>query len=264
MRISRKGRAAAIGGVVVLAGYVGLRVTNALWPEPRRDEAAPPPATTDPANPAVLIPGGVVAGQSRVAGAPRGPRATREEGLRGMRVAPFWIQVHEVTNAEYARFDTAHVFPEGQARFPVVNVTFEEAMAYANWLGGLLPSEPEWEFAASGPEGRRYPWGDDEPTCERARFGGCGERWAVEVMSHPSGATPEGIHDMAGNVWEWVTPGWYRHGRTPVNDEVRRMRGGSFDDEPFFLRTANRSNGFRAGHRYISTGFRVAWPADGG
>ncbi|MDX1393553.1 MAG: SUMF1/EgtB/PvdO family nonheme iron enzyme [Gemmatimonadota bacterium] len=185
------------------------------------------------------------------------------EGLGGARVAPFWIQQHEVTNEEYRRFVAEHAYPDSTARYPVTNVTWEQAMAYAVSVGGRLPTETEWEFAARGAEGRTYPWGEDEPTCERAHFQGCGERSPIEVMTRPAGATPEGIHDLAGNVWEWVMPTWFEPGRTPVNDEVRRMRGGSFDDEAFFLRATNRSNDFPAGFRYISDGFRVAWSAGG-
>ena len=171
------------------------------------------------------------------------------------------MQRHEVTNEEYAGFDPGHLYPSGEARHPVVNVTWEEAMAYAISIGGRLPDEAEWEFAARGPEGRTYPWGDEEPTCARARFLGCGERGTVEVMMHPAGATRDGVHDLAGNVWEWVMPTWFEPGRTPVNDESRRSRGGSFDDDAFFLRSLNRNNDFPAGYRYISTGFRVVWPA---
>ncbi len=250
--------------VVGLAGALGLGAAYVVFA--RTDVETPPirpPAATDPLNPAIFIPGGTLS--RRRDPAPdtvrRGPRSTANEGLGGVRVGPFWMQQHEVTNEEYRRFDPSHNVAPAEGRHPVVNVTFEEALEYAISIGGRLPTEAEWEFAARGPEGRRYPWGDEPPTCERAYFRGCGPRGGVPVMGYPAGKTPEGLYDLAGNVWEWVTPGWFETGRTPINDEVRRMRGGSFDDEAFFLRASNRSNGFRAGHRYFSAGFRVVWPA---
>ncbi|MDH3733564.1 MAG: formylglycine-generating enzyme family protein [Gemmatimonadota bacterium] len=261
-------RVTAVIVALLASAYAGVRLVNRWLSDPAAPVVnaphTPPAAVSDQSNPGILIPGGVLGRGQVLDGAERGPRSTQGEGFRGTELDGFWIQQHEVTNAEFRRFDPEHQFPVGQERHPVVNVTWEAAMSYARWLGGYLPTEAQWEFAASGTEGRKYPWGGAEPTCEVAHFGGCGDRWAVEVMTHPAGSTPEGIHDLAGNVWEWVAPIWYEPGKTPVNQEVRRMRGGSFDDEAFFLRAANRSNGFRAGHRYISSGFRVVWPAAGG
>ncbi len=133
-------------------------------------------------------------------------------------------------------------------------------MAYAASIGGTLPTETQWEFAAPGTESRTYPWGDDEPTCRHAHFRGCQPEAALPVMSRPAGATPEGIHDLAGNVREWVKPTWFVPGKTPVNDEARRMRGGSFLEGPFFLRASNRNNDFFEGFRAPTVGFRVVWP----
>jgi formylglycine-generating enzyme required for sulfatase activity len=248
-----------LGAVGLAIGYVVLRDDPVAEPDVR------PPGANDPLNPAVLIAAGRLSGRDDPAPdtVKRGPRSTLGEGLGNLTVGAFWMQQHEVTNQEYRRFDPGHNVAAGEELHPVVNVTFEQSLEYAISLGGRLPTEAEWEFAARGPEGRWYPWGDDSPTCDRAYFRGCGPRGGVPVMTYPDGATPEGIYDMAGNVWEWVTPDWFDTGRTPINDEVRRMRGGSFDDDPFFLRASNRSNGFRAGHRYFSVGFRVAWPVGG-
>lgn len=106
------------------------------------------------------------------------------------------------------------------------------------------------------------PLGGPPPTCDRAHYGDCDPPGAIEVMSRPDGATPAGIHDLAGNVWEWVMPVWFEPGRTPVNDEARRMRGGSFAEGPFFLRASNRNDGFFEGHANSGVGFRVVWPAE--
>jgi formylglycine-generating enzyme required for sulfatase activity len=260
-------RVAVLAAFLFVSGYAVTRFVGSLT-DGRGDAdsaipATPPPGADDSSNRAILIVGGTTVirrGGAGAADVKAGPRSTADEVGRGWTVVSFWLQEHEVTNEEYRRHDDAHTFPDGKERHPIVNVTWEEAMDYAASVGGTLPTEAQWQFAAKGLEGRKYPWGDAEPTCERAYYRGCGSRGAIEVMTLPDGATPEGIHDLAGNVWEWVMPTWFEPGTTPVNDESRRMRGGSFDDEPFYLRGSNRSNGFRAGHRYISTGFRVVWP----
>jgi formylglycine-generating enzyme required for sulfatase activity len=136
----------------------------------------------------------------------------------------------EVTNAQYQRFveQTSHSapsswangqFPDGRAMHPVTGVTWDDAQAYAAWLGKRLPSEAEWEYAARGPEGRTYPWGD-EPEAQRANVRdnlGPGERGdAAPVGSHAQDSTPLGILDLAGNVREW-TADRYGEYRTPHN-----------------------------------------------
>jgi len=184
-------------------------------------------------------------------------------------VSGFWMQEHEVTNEEYARFDAEHEFPSGEAKHPVVRVTWQEAMDYAESVGGSLPTEAQWEFAARGQEGRKYPWGDGEPTCERARYTNCGQRTTIPVMSLPDGATPEGIHDLAGNVWEWVAD-WYgdydaaeaTDPRGPASRTSRVLRGGSFLVIQIVLRGANRF-----GEDPVlanAVGFRVVWALAGG
>lgn len=256
--------------LLLFVGVVGVSV--AIWISRRPDPAAAmappilPPEAIDPGNRAILIDGGALPRRRGRARDPSddvasdvGPRSTIGEGGSTQPVPAFWIQEHEVTNEEFARHDSFHEFPDGEERHPVANITFEEARSYAASLGGRLPTEVEWEFAASGPEGRRYPWGDSEPTCELAWHRDCGPRGSIEVMTRPDGATPDGLHDLAGNVWEWVTPNWFDSSRTPVNTETRRLRGGSFDDPPFFLRAANRNNDFFEGYKYVSVGFRVVW-----
>ena len=97
-------------------------------------------------------------------------------------ISSFTMQEHEVTNAEYRRFDPQHDVgaPED---CPVASVDWYDAMAYAAWLGGTLPTEAQWEFAARGTEGRMYPWGDEAPTPERANFGATGMGETSRVKS---------------------------------------------------------------------------------
>ena len=85
----------------------------------------------------------------------------------------------------------------------MVNVSWEDAQAFCQWAGVRLPSEAEWEKAARGTDGRIYPWGDQSPTKELCNFGGnIGDTTPVD--RYPGGASPFGVLDMSGNVWEWT------------------------------------------------------------
>ena len=227
-------------------------------------ELGRPPAVDDPMNPAVLIEGGTfrTGSEDWQAPAPAGsPYSKQDEDPQTWTVETFWLQGHEVTNAEYRRFDPAHDFEPGRARHPAVEVTWSEALAYAEWLGGNLPSEVEWEYAARGTTRRLYPWGDDEPSCERAHYAACEPPTTLPVMSRPAGATPAGVHDLAGNAWEWVRPVWFDAGRHPANPDSHRLKGGSFAHPAFFLRAAAVTNDYPLDYRWNNIGFRVAWPA---
>jgi formylglycine-generating enzyme required for sulfatase activity len=119
---------------------------------------------------------------------------------RQIKVAPFRIDKYEVTNAQYARFRTDHQFLETEADFPVMNITWEEAKAYAEWAGKELPTEAEWEFAAGAADGRRFPWGKERrvPPIKKADK-------LDRVGSYRNNTSPAGCFDMEGNVWEWTS-----------------------------------------------------------
>ena len=162
----------------------------------------------------------------------------------------YWIYIHEVTVAQYTRFceATKRTLPEipawATADHPITNVTWHDAMAYARWAKAELPSEAQWEKAARGVDARRFPWGNvwDVKKCNnfsnasplaRGEHGQQGS----PVGSFPAGASPYGVHDMAGNVWEWCRD-WYaedyyaaspkKNPEGPQKGEFRVMRGGSW------------------------------------
>ena len=197
-------------------------------------------------------------------------------------VKGFWMDMYEVTNAQYKVFvdmtnhripynvwDGREVwkdnsFPEEAANQPVINVSWDDAVAYCRWLGKRLPTETEWERAARGGlDGKRYPWGDGPPE-GRAWLGG---RWAMAKTLKPVGSySPNGygLYDMAGNTSEWVSsaplpyPYAADDGREePEGYEKRVLRGGSWRDAPIFLRCANRA-AYIATARMNVMGFRCA------
>lgn len=196
----------------------------------------------------------------------------------------FDLMSHEVTVDEFRRFApvgsqmnvsrwllVGNVVMESQPEWsepahPVVNVSWSEASAFCKFVGGRLPSEAEWEFAARGGEADWvYPWGRDYSK-DHANGVGVGgrDRWeyTAPVKSFP--ANRSGLHDMAGNVWEWTSsadkPYPYRRedGREdPGSKGARVVRGGSFNFSPGFLRVSVRFD-YPPVIRFYSLGFRCA------
>lgn len=151
--------------------------------------------------------------------------------------------------------------------YPVVSVTWDEAAAYAAWVGARLPTEAEWEKAARGTDGRLYPWGNSPPTAEHAQFSS-EERGSVS--GHPAGASVYGCMDMAGNAFEWIHD-WYNANyyavspdedpRGPENGEKRVLKGGSFVHSDTALRCASRGR-YAPHERRANHGFRCVWALD--
>lgn len=194
--------------------------------------------------------------------------------VRTIRVDAFYVDAREVTNAEYASFvkATGHRTPvhwragrlaPEQEKLPAVNVSWDDAAAYAKWAGKRLPTEAEWERACRGlAEGQKYPWGEREPAESDARF---------DVLDGPCEVgkfAPNylGLYDMAGNAWEWCSD-WYDrdyYGRAPEENPqgpasglYRVLRGGSWADIAKYLTCANRSWA-RPAERSPNIGFRCA------
>ena len=203
----------------------------------------------------------------------------------------YWIDIYEVTNEKYLEFVKATGHPpaldascatdgcrdgnlwEGESfprmirKQPVTQVNWYDAQAYCKWRGKRLPTEAEWEKAARGPSGSLYPWGGGSPK-GRANYN---RKWngnytMTNVGSYSKGASIYGLHDMAGNVWEWVDD-WYNrtyytHGtknnpKGYTEGEFKSLRGGSWVNFPDSLRSSFR-RWSRPDVRFNDTGFRCA------
>jgi iron(II)-dependent oxidoreductase len=194
-------------------------------------------------------------------------------------IPSYKIDKYPVTNAEYALFvaETGHrppihwvhgKIPEGIELHPVTMITWYDASAYAEWAGKRLPTEAEWEKAARGSDGRRWPWGDHMESSRLNTYYNIGS--TTEVGSYPQGASPYGVLDMAGNVQEWVANDFIPYSGTTApqtmfaakvpqiptdakdrslrmvefvetEERYKVMRGGSWKSDPFSTSAYHRN-----------------------
>ncbi len=212
-----------------------------------------------------------------------------EQPQRRVRLDSFEIDRDEVSLGEYLSWLQRHhhalpdevqklidhmttvhaVQPETLTRWPALYVTWPEASEFCRTQGKRLPTEAEWEKAARGESGRLFPWGQQPPAPELAKFG----QYHVHeipivaaVESGEQGRSPYGLHHMAGNAAEWVND-WFgidyyatmpeHNPRGPTSGRYKVVRGGSWKSEPALLRTATRS-GASPDRRAATIGFRCA------
>jgi formylglycine-generating enzyme required for sulfatase activity len=186
---------------------------------------------------------------------------------RTLRVAAFRLDAFETTEGAWSRCVAERACPAvASSREPfraIAGVTLAEARRFCATRGGTLPTADQLIFAAAGPHGRRYPWGETGAVCRRAAWGlahgPCAERARGPelVGSHPDGATTEGVFDLAGNVAEWTEP-------SAPNAATTRVFGGSWADSEAAALRSYRLRPATLGTRSPEIGFRCAYPAGGG
>ncbi len=228
----------------------------------------PPPAEPEPSTTAkvTVLPAGMMlinGGEFKLG---RDDGSDLDQPSHAMTVKPFYIDTTEVTNATYKKFieETKHAapplwkggtFPAGQENYPVTDVTWDDATAYAKWAGKRLPTEEEWEFAARGTDGRLYPWGETyKPGAANINDDTAATTDEVKtqpVGSYSEGQSPFGLFDLTGNAFEWTSSALkaYPGGKLPPESEtyqnLKVIRGGSWRSEP----------------KQASATYRRGWPA---
>jgi len=222
--------------------------------------------------PMVLIPAGELAMGSDLG-------QEDEQPVHRVSVKAFYLDVYETTVSRYAEFlasqkpDAPFKWNEATAgaheNKPAAGVNWYDARDYCRWVGKRLPTEAEWEIAARGTEGRIYPWGSAHPTRGHANAGET--RWrGYNTLSNVGrfelGKTPEGVYDLAGNLWEWVAdwydPTYYQFSardnpKGPSAGPLRALRGGAWNNDSKAIRSSNRA-GYAPDARRNDVGFRCA------
>jgi formylglycine-generating enzyme required for sulfatase activity len=188
-----------------------------------------------------------------------------EKPIHRVSLDDYYIDKYEVTTTRYAAFlqATSRATPSSwneasqvsDGERPVIGVDWNDADAYCRYYGKRLPTEAEWEKAARGADGRKYPWGNEKPTSRHTNFNKCcdwkGYATLTAVTEHDAGKSPYGAYDMAGNVWEW-TADWYdktyyqsspdRNPTGPSSGSYKVSRGGSWSLDMNNVRAANRGS----------------------
>lgn len=277
-----------IGGCAVYFGRDALtNIGSFKWPQPnvnennnrsvntqepanQRNDTTAPIATVQPTPPAgmVYVPGGTFQmGRNTTEGG-----EAYDAPSHAVTIPPFFMDMHEVTNADFAEFVnatkhqspttwTTGSYPSGASKKPVTGVTWDDAVAYARWAGKRLPTEAEWEFAARGTTGFVYPWGNqwEKGSLSRSR-----SNEPSDVGSNTNNKSPFGVFDMVGNVWEWTTSDLraYPGGTLPsssAGSNLKVIRGCMYKCNLNQMTTTYRRGWPATGnYEYKNTGFRCA------
>lgn len=229
----------------------------------------------------------LVPGSSFYMGSPTGFFELDEQPEHRVTIDSFYVMLYEVTNRKYAEFLTAsggadhwndgmmidrrgnNFTPRSEfADYPATYVSLDNAKAYADWIGGRLPTEAEWEKAARGDRDKRYyPWGDQIRPGLANFSNPAGGLWQVGLAV---GRSFYGCYDMAGNAWEW-TSDWYNayyyhtspavNPQGPDNGTHKSIRGGGFSNDELAVRCANRMAALPE-TRMVDLGFRCVFHPD--
>ncbi|HEY5883571.1 MAG TPA: SUMF1/EgtB/PvdO family nonheme iron enzyme [Pyrinomonadaceae bacterium] len=251
---------AGVLGVVLLGAVVTLiawSLTQKEQPTAKQDNPVPPAGMA------------YVPGNEFTMGNDAGD--TSERPQHKVTVKPFFIDLNEVTCEEYEKFIRATSrqppaiwsngkYPGGWERRPVTGVNWDDGSAYAQWAGKRLPTEEEWEFAARGSDGRRYPWGNE---WSQGLANADSPQGGFSDVGSFKGASPYGLFDMVGNAWEWTASDFvaYPGGRLTGQGtgQLKVIRGGTFLSTPNQATTTIRVGWpARGGDEYDNTGFRCA------
>jgi formylglycine-generating enzyme required for sulfatase activity len=221
-------------------------------------------------------------------GSPEGVGGGDERPQKTIHLDGFWIYKHPVTVEQYGKYCKAtgkefkptwgqemRANPKGDDGRYAVQVNWYEAADFAGWAGAALPTETQWEKAARGTDGREYPWGDPWDPARCVSMEETLYRFSPgfrPVGSYPGGASPYGVLDLAGNVWEWVAD-WYayeayrlapdKNPTGPATGSHKVLRGGSSLFDERFSRCAARMVMPPHVRDWTPTGFRCTIAAPG-
>ena len=292
--IHRRQTMQRVAGALAIAAMIGIAAYSSL-PNPSKQSSAPaalqPNAIALPADSPATVPATPRAVAARMTGTDGAPGVLVPAGKftmgdddnspqREIYIDSFYVDQHEVTIARFARFlkatgatetplawESANVRTRGE--LPVIGVDWYEANAYCKFAGRRLPSEAEWEKAARGTDGRKFPWGNESPTTTRANYENSSpngyDGGLTKVGHFPLGQSPYGADDLAGNAAEWVAD-WYsesfmrgdvRNPKGPDTGTGKVMRGGGRFDPGDRINATKRYFASRE-NRDPEVGFRCA------
>jgi len=257
--------------VVLMVGFGLLALLNFTHPSQITNTRLPTPTPTQGASQEVtrispldnmtiiyIPPGPFLMGTSNDAKVIK----VEEQPQRTIYLDEYWIDKLPVTNGMYhlclnvgkcnGLVSTTDYYPffmnPAYTNYPVVYVSWYDAVKYCKWVGGSLPTEAQWEKAARGTDGRIYPWGNTPPNSKLANYNN-NIGTISSVGSFPAGASPYGLLDMAGNVREWIKD-WYSdyyfhdapssNPTGPATGTKHTLKGGGWRDPNVYLRSASR------------------------